>query len=231
MIEFNPDKPWETTELFMSWRVKGLLKDGSPLMDIGASAQTGYVGTAIIRDDDNPRSCWDYPKEDGSRTYMITSMTWGASLNLMVREGRNRAVDYICEKMGLHMNEVSTTHLFASSRRANRWKIVAAPFGLIHFEPPPKFVPDDPPGALSGMQLKFTGRFGEPKSTDEGIYKKLHIDGLAALDNANDDRRLPDGSRLVDALAVGIIATHFADEHDPEWRERYTSAWWAKQKK
>jgi hypothetical protein len=199
-------QPWEIPFLFPNWRIEGLLTDGDPIMDTGVSAQLGYVGTAIYREGKGLRTMWDYPTwdDDGNlleeRTWMITSTTWGTGLNLMKRAGRNRALEWICQTNGWEVG--SSGPLFGPSGRAQRWKIITST-GIIHFV------------ADSSVQ----------PSGDVGVLAQVVIPGLADLDR-NDPTRLEDGSKLVDAQAVGLITEFFADQVDPEWRERYTPDWW-----
>lgn len=58
---------------------------------------------------------------------------------------------------------------------------------------------------------------------DSGVAAMpLELDGL--------DQELADGSSLQAAIALGAEVIRVADLVDPEWRERYTHAWWAKKR-
>lgn len=119
----------------LDWQIEGLIEEGSPVVDTSESAQWGWRGTALNRPG-GLRVCWTIPgKTDGTFRWSITSITFGSGLDLSLRAGRNRAVDWLCERLGI-ANRMPTSPVF-SAVGGGRWRLNIFPDTTVNFDPAP----------------------------------------------------------------------------------------------
>ena len=200
------DKPYEPPHIppTLDWRIPDLLQEGSPVVDTGVSAQWGYRGTIIDRGD-GLRVNWAYPPQhaEGSSPYMVTSITGGTGLDLSLRRGRNRAVDWIVECVCEHVqidNRAATTPAFEAF--SDQWRIQIIP----------------------GVSVEFAA--GTPALRQAGSVAVILVPALGSLATTWDFRTSPcnttgpqlkfdDGGQVEDALAIKAIV-EWVYEHPDE---------------
>lgn len=170
----------------LSLNIEGLLIDGSPVVDTAESAQYGYRGLVLDRPG-GLRVLWDVPdhNDEGEKfRYYITSITGGSGLDLSLRAGRNRAVDWMAERLGLP-NLMPTSPLFGALGEG-RWRLTVFP----------------------GVDIDFVPA---PEATDANAT--FVAPGLAKLPNMNstDPETFADGTFVGDGLAIKAIVEWMAD--------------------
>lgn len=178
----NPRPPPPYIPPTLAWDIEGLLVEGSPVVDTSRSAQYGYRGLVLDRPG-GLRVIWDVPDhhDEGEKfRYYITSITAGSGLDLSLRAGRNRAVDWVAERLGAS-NVLPTSPVFAAMGEG-RWRLSILPDMAVHFVP-------------------------EPEATSPDADATFVVPALTTLPNMNtiESATFDDGTFTGDALAIKAI--------------------------
>ena len=183
----TPRPPPPTIPPTLDWQIEGLLLEGSPVVDTANSAQYGYRGMVLNRPG-GLRVLWDPPQkhDDDADTfrYYITSMTMQSGLDLSLRAGRNRAVDWLCDRLGIR-NMMPTSPVFGGMGDGV-WQLLIFPNVTINFSAEEM---ENPSRAVSTFHVAELGSLGDQNQ-------------LPGLEGEN---QFEDGTFIMDALAIKAI--------------------------
>ena len=192
-------RPWPPyIPPYLHWKIPGLLQEGSPVVDTSKSAQWGYRGTVLVYNY-SLHVFWHIPavdREEPTDAWMMTSITGGSGLNLSLRRGRDRAVEWVAERVLDHANidnRYATAPWFTPRQhitpRERGWHLQIIP----------------------GVAVEFAA---VPASRNPGSVALFVVPGLVDCESPH---RFDDGGRVVDAMALKTIVEWVVD-HSDEFR-------------